>query len=200
MENENKNIVMIDPQGVYNEGGRGKKKCNCGKFVGARVSECPACHFKFQIKSSGRDLITSNTSTIDTSTSSGGKGKKQCPNCKNFTGVRSRICTNCNHLFSSPVIAATKLITGGIGVRVIHTPAGICPIKLYGTSFEEVSEWANKVMVAGAEKNLRYLPPALKYFLRHSFELFSEEWNQASLSLGEWVNVNIVSPIQRIEN
>jgi len=34
--------------------------------------------------------------------SEGGRGRKKCPNCNNYIGVRNRKCCHCDHEFASP--------------------------------------------------------------------------------------------------
>jgi hypothetical protein len=42
------------------------------------------------------------------STSGAGRGKKQCPKCSTYVGVRSAVCSNCNHEFVKGAKPATK--------------------------------------------------------------------------------------------
>jgi hypothetical protein len=65
----------------------------------------------------------------------------------------------------------------GFGVRVIHTPAGACPVKLTGTEYEVVEKWANNVMEQGIINHLNYLPSALIFFAQQFYRVFGPEHN-----------------------
>jgi hypothetical protein len=197
METEKRTIEMYDPQGTYNEGGRGRKKCNCGKFVGVRVKECPICKFKFQAKIVEKSLPVDHVN-FDVKTEKVGKGQKQCPKCLSIIGSRCHICTSCNYMFSAKEEKEEIRVINGKGFRSVYTPsqyqlggvASFCPVKLYGTTFEQVGEWIEKVLVSGEKEQLLYTPPALKYFLRHSFEMYSKEWKEAVVVLNELSSIN----------
>lgn len=193
METEKRTIEMYDPQGTYEEGGRGRKKCNCGKFVGVRVKECPLCNFKFPTK------IEKSSPIVEKEEKTAGRGQKQCPKCLNFIGSRCHACTSCNYIFSAKEEKEeTRVVISGKGFRSVYTPsqyqlggeASFCPVKLHGTTFEQVSEWAEKVLISGEKEQLLYTPPALKYFLRHSFEMYSKEWKEAVVALSELSAIN----------
>jgi len=62
------------------------------------------------------------------------------------------------------------------GERVLHTPAGKCPVKLNDTSIEEVTGWANLVIEHGRQNSLVYLPSALIYFSQQFYSIFTPEY------------------------
>lgn len=70
---------------------------------------------------------------------------------------------------------------------VVWTPAGKCPVKLSGTSKQEVREWAEAVIEAGFRQNKNYTHNAIKYFVRHFYEMFSENWNVVVGHLDMWL-------------
>ena len=53
---------------------------------------------------------------------------------------------------------------------IIH--AGRCPIKITGITDREILEWAKKLRT---EVSKMLTVAALKYWVRHSFDIFSEE-------------------------
>jgi hypothetical protein len=61
-------------------------------------------------------------------------------------------------------------------VRVVHTPAGSCPIKLKSTEYDNVFEWAQLVMDHGKANNLNYLPSALVFFAQQFFNIFTDDY------------------------
>jgi hypothetical protein len=192
MENEmmgnRRSIAMVEPGELGP--GKGRKQCkNCSKYVGVRSAKCEHCGTEFPKAA----LVPQDIQTQD-ATIGAGKGRKQCPKCLNYVGVRSRACTtpNCNYVFAvkeEPV--ETHIVASSKGFRSVYTPAGFCPVKLQATTFEAVGEWAEKVLSAGERNQINYLPPALKYFLRHSFEIYSKEWREAETALTEWVLINL---------
>ena len=145
-----------------------------------------------------------------------GRGRKQCKNCLKYMGVRVAKCIHCGTEFpvKSAVVVPTEApvkvrkpkepnkeetVVVSKGFRSVAIPscfefghkATFCPVKLQGTTFEQVGEWADKVLASGEQKQLRYLPSALRYFLRHQFDIFSKEWREAAVALTEWVSINI---------
>jgi hypothetical protein len=197
---ENENIEMMGNKRsitLIEDGpgpGKGRKQCKgCSKYVGVRTSVCE-CGYKFEIKATGRDLIPETTSetTPTTTPTVAGRGQKQCPKCKNIIGARSRACSNCNYIFAEKEeTVEPHVVMSSRGFRSVATPAGFCPAKLQNTTFEAVGEWAEKVLSAGERNQIHYLPPALKYFVRHSFDIYSKEWREAVTVLNEWVSINL---------
>lgn len=76
------------------------------------------------------------------------------------------------------------------GERVLHTPAGSCPVKLEGTSLEEVRDWSNLVVQHGKQNNLVYLPSALIYFSQQFYSIFTPEYKEVKSHIEEIFSVN----------
>lgn len=70
---------------------------------------------------------------------------------------------------------------------VVHTPAGACPVKLKGTNKQDVREWAEAVVQAGYKNNRNYSLDAIKYFVRHFYDMFSEDWKVVVGHLDFWL-------------
>ena len=127
----------------------------------------------------------------------GGKGRKQCPSCKKYVGVRTLTC-DCSHEFgvakpkSSGVVKPIASKKPKLEepeepeeeeeeeeedaqpegrVRRIWTPAGGSPARLGGTSREEVHCWAEKVRKSGFNKGLHYLVQAVLYWAREFYDI-----------------------------
>ena len=81
---------------VFNEGGRGRKQCpECNKYVGVIHKKC-ACGFNFENFVRPPKIRTPNPTPsepkeIQTFTE-GGRGKRQCPECKVYLGIRHAVC------------------------------------------------------------------------------------------------------------
>jgi hypothetical protein len=128
----------------------------------------------------------------------GGKGKKQCPACKKYVGLRTALCA-CGHAFVSkaktpkpqeeeadeddddnipstvaaddpePVRHRRHVQHAGRGMRV-HTPAGACPHRLTATDAQTVEDWAEHVRKTFLDRDGSWLTvPALKYFAQEYF-------------------------------
>jgi len=69
----------------------------------------------------------------------------------------------------------------------ILTPAGKCPVKLTGTTKEEVRTWAEAVVEAGYKDNRNFTFNAVKYFVRHFYDMFSEDWHVVVGHLDMWM-------------
>jgi hypothetical protein len=61
-------------------------------------------------------------------------------------------------------------------IPVIAYPAGKCPAKLKGTSYEEVTEWAEEIFSEGRNNNLIYLPSAIAFFAQQFYRIFTPEY------------------------
>lgn len=74
-------------------GGRGKKQCMCGYYLGVRTAECPECGFQFSEKKYKKPKPTKHKKWK--------KGYKQCSKCAVYVGVRTKICPFCGFCFNS---------------------------------------------------------------------------------------------------
>ncbi len=69
----------------------------------------------------------------------------------------------------------------------VCTPSGICPIKLQSTGKQEVRKWAQDVVEAGYKQNKNYTHDAIKYFVRHFYDMCSEAWKIVIGHLELWL-------------
>jgi hypothetical protein len=125
----------------------------------------------------------------------GGKGKKPCPSCKKYVGLRTSMCA-CGHVFQSKSVKADKVeplmksvsedderdyepndaspiirhVSRG-GTRVaLHVPAGACPHRLESSEPEAVERWAEKCRRTFlSERNSWLTVHALQYFVKEFF-------------------------------
>lgn len=133
----------------------------------------------------------------------GGKGKKQCPACHDYCGVRTQIC-DCGHQFVKKEVEQPKLVPQQVvhveesepeptvvhfdakrfRCRVsIHTPAGPCPVRLHGTDRQSVEIWSNQLRErfyrSGEFLKLR----AIRYYLYQFYDMQSEDFQMAKQQL-----------------
>lgn len=127
-----------------------------------------------------------------------GRGRKQCPTCHNYVGVRTRQC-DCGYEFGKangdPPVHAPKQEPKTEAVappppkepkeeprpshirrQGVWTPAGAAPAKLAGTSEDEVYEWAEKVLAHGERVGKHYLVQALIYWVREFYDINGPEF------------------------
>ena len=126
-----------------------------------------------------------------------GRGKKQCPECKVYLGVRNGKCI-CGHEFvpvQKKVLPKKEAPEGqepkpdfnrkDFFSTKISTPAGKCPANLVDTDYETVKEWAGKILRHGEAKNVVYSARALRYWARQFYDIFSEEYKLVSQHVNE---------------
>lgn len=112
-----------------------------------------------------------------------GPGRKQCPSCKAYIGVRTAVCP-CGHAFEKkarpapvatvtpPAAKADKAVektvesqpvaVAGMGRRVrVFAAPGDCPVSYDG----DVKKWAQKIQSMGAENSVEYTATALRIWL-----------------------------------
>ena len=124
-----------------------------------------------------------------------GRGRKECPSCHKYPGVRSKTCPGCGHVFvskpakkvegkvlvkvktkSEPKEAAETetLSMGGVTLRpgefAVTTPRGKCPVQLESTEREAVEVWMKEVREAYSEGALT--SEALSYWARTMYPYF----------------------------
>jgi len=175
---------------TYDEGGKGRKRCpSCEKYVGAVTKVCN-CGHEFNGKkaepSEDRPVEPHIVKTYD----EGGKGRKRCPSCEKYVGAVTKVC-NCGHEFNGKKVEPSQKSTppsepqhsesrprSGYDPRLLRvsTPAGECPHKLKGFDYDTVHEWAEQVRAAGRDNGRYYTLRALVYFVRHFYDLQSEEY------------------------
>lgn len=61
-------------------------------------------------------------------------------------------------------------------MRSVSTPAGACPVKLTAHDERTVLDWADDVLAAGEREGVRYAPEAIRYFVRHFYDMSSAEY------------------------
>lgn len=124
-----------------------------------------------------------------------GRGRKHCPSCNKYPGVRSQVCPGCGHKFEAKKPLKTlkiKVRTGSAPVEevtgpvekptrssytqtgpIILIPAGVPPVKLKGTSIEEVRGWMRATREANPEGYLTH--EALCYWVRYFYPFYSKK-------------------------
>lgn len=163
---------------TYDEGGRGRKQCpGCEKYVGAKTKEC-VCGHVFE-----KEVVEEKPATVKTY-DEGGRGRKECPECKVFVGRSAEKC-NCGHTFPAEPIVVDRVENEGAfsqsacgcGKKITLTPAGLCPVKLTGTTSEAVNAWIAKMLDAGHAEGVHYAPSALRYFASMFYDRDTPEFN-----------------------
>ena len=167
---------------TYDEPGKGRKQCQgCKKYVGLRMAICP-CGFDFS-----KAVKESQVVTYD----EGGPRRKQCPTCEKYVGCSQSHCA-CGYEFplqeermvreeitKVEVEAQASSNACGWSGRINLTPAGDCAVRLKGSSYEEVKDWATAVVENGHRHGVHYAPSALRYYVRQFIPIFTQGYNEA---------------------
>ena len=161
------------------------------------------------------ESITEKRKTI-TMSDGPSQGKKPCPSCKRYLGVRTQTC-ECGHIFEkrektvSTVASVTTTATNAAppvkrrkkdplpdATKVIHirsgylyTPGGLSlseglKIKLQGSDYNAVGDWANRLVNMGMSEGFNYGPTALRYFVRYYADINSPEYRVLCNHLAQW--------------
>lgn len=145
-----------------------------------------------------------NTSTIK-ELDGPGRGRKQCPNCKAYVGVRTQDCV-CGHNFATNGSVAslakpvgqpeldeeTKqyilgLSIGARKVMIVYTPAGACPIKLESVDYDSVKSFCEDVIDSGLKDGRLYTKHVINYWLGKQLGWFSPKHKSAMNFVSQWV-------------
>jgi len=144
-----------------------------------------------------------------------GRGRKHCPGCNKYPGVRSKTCPGCNHVFAAKPKTAQikirvhpakekKVVKGsklkepkgeydGLRQSVILIPAGKCPVELKEASIPAISKWMADVREARRDRNEYLSDEALCYWTREFFPMYvkNEEGKYIKSNLGDKVRAII---------
>ena len=131
--------------------GRGRKPCDCGKYVGIRTRVC-ACGYTFSNAPAAKEVPEKVITTYEV----GGPGKKQCGACKLFVGAKNKVCACGNEFTFKKKVAPVPVVTAStpegeeeskprmVG-RIVIAPSGTCPVKLEGTDEQDVRVWISEL-------------------------------------------------------
>ena len=135
-------------------------------------------------------------------TDSPGRGKKQCPDCEMYVGIRTLTCT-CGYVFGKSKNKDKKAeeidvpsdedklyaaCIGANGGRFVYRASGSPSITLQDLSIESVFDYCNLVTNEGITQNKIYTVSAIKGFLQHQFGYNSGEYMSASVMVDKWYN------------
>ena len=138
-----------------------------------------------------------------------GRGRKQCPECQVYVGVRTQEC-ECGHEFvpedrKTPAAQVleeplsdedkryVRAIGCGKGGRIIYAGSGPCPATLRGVAFTDVSTFCDDVVFAGMAQGKIYLPKAIKCWVRHIIGDKAESLTSIYYYIDKWYDEKVVS-------
>jgi len=133
---------------------------------------------------------------VNSVTQGAGRGKKKCPTCSSFVGVRTHLCS-CGYEFVKgsskqkvdfyndkpddiDLVFSRKMYSGNTG-PIIFTPSDECPIKYKNM---DVVEWLENMLCEGRSQNKAYSPSALKYYLRNEVKKYTKTLDK---KVDKWV-------------
>jgi hypothetical protein len=124
-----------------------------------------------------------------------GPGRKQCPSCGVYVGVRSNTCVGCQHVFQKKRTASKAAeraaspkdsTASSDGPREdtaasvsdrrenLFTPSGRCPVPLEETDSTAVRNWMERLV--GLHPKQRLLKSCFRYWARSYFSIRSDEY------------------------
>jgi hypothetical protein len=141
-----------------------------------------------------------------------GKGRKECPQCHVFVGVRTLTCV-CGHNFvigqskkdtSRPVeepvsdedrryAIAAGLDSGGV---MVYAGSGPCPAKLVTTDYNGVVQFCNDIVHSGLPQRKLYMPSAIKCWLRNIIPPDDEDYSHVCKLIDKWYDDKVASTME----
>ena len=138
-----------------------------------------------------------------------GRGRKQCPDCQVYVGVRTQEC-ECGHEFvaedrKTPAAQVleeplsdedkryVRAIGCGKGGRVIYAGSGLCPAILHGLDYKMVSIFCEEVVDSGMAQGKIYMPRAIKCWARHIMGDKAESLPIVYDFIDDWYDEKVVS-------
>lgn len=84
-------------------------------------------------------------------------------------------------------------------IILTYTPAGECPAKLKATDRNSVMEWVDRIAESGEKTGHKYMPEAIKYWVRHVYDMNSKEYKEVCAILAEELGTTPVSNLLPLE-
>ena len=119
-----------------------------------------------------------------------GRGRKGCPKCGIYIGVRSMKCQCGFSWIIEPRKPAPKKKAAvtqesgsngeGSGLSLIHAPPGFCPVELKGLETEQVRQWLKELVKFHLANKQLLKPYAAKYYGRLFYGVFTDEYFELS--------------------
>jgi len=134
-----------------------------------------------------------------------GRGKKQCPNCENYVGVRTYQCA-CGYEFVAKVKKLTQkeqdvidnqatdedklyaIRIGSPGGRLVYAASNRPSVKLTDVTKGTVFDYCELIIYEGIQYGAIYTPAAIKGYIQHQLGYNSEEYGIACSHVDEWYN------------
>lgn len=139
-----------------------------------------------------------------------GKGRKECPACHAFVGVRTLTCV-CGHEFligqsvkseeKSPEATISDedrryaLAVGcAQGARMVYAGAGPCPAKIKEPyTVEAINQFCEDVVSAGVPQKKLYMQSAIKHWLASVVDVETEVYLQLADMVDDWYDGKVAS-------
>lgn len=80
--------------------------------------------------------------------------------------------------------------------RIVYAPAGNCPVKFKDDSPSGIKNWFEQLVAHGHGEGIQYAPSAIRYFLRHFYDMGSQEYKNIVNQIAELVaevNSNVIT-------
>lgn len=144
-----------------------------------------------------------------------GRGRKQCPECNTYVGVRAKVC-KCGYVFPKTVASNNNLKSAiekvneekatpeeralafalgfqdGVFVHAIGNPP---LVKLVDVTYPSICQFVEQTIDKGMANHKMYTPSAIKHVLGHKLGFNSQDYKRACTHVDTWVK----SIINRVE-
>ncbi len=135
----------------------------------------------------------------------GQRGKKRCPDCSAFVGVRTYKC-ECGYQFVDKKTKAEQrqqadcateeerlyaMCIGANGGRLVYAASGRPAARLAYVTYDAVVDYCEMVVYEGKQNRQIMTPKAIKNYLQHQFGYNSEEYRQACVLVDQWYSEKI---------
>lgn len=131
----------------------------------------------------------------------GGRGRKICPNCKQYVGCKNQYCA-CSYEFvkgepkiaqeDDPVSKSIQMFAFRMGFsngRICTTPAGKFTTTLDSLCQNDVIKFCDDVIEEyGEKRHVLLSPEAIKYLGRYHLKLESDDLVLFNMYVDEWFN------------
>lgn len=149
--------------------------------------------------------------SLDTNGNGPGRGRKQCPECKSYVGVRTGEC-NCGYVFNKDAElkltiaekrkvedAATEeernyamAVCSGFSGTLVYVASGKCPYHFVGEDYDSISAACWQIVYDGLNDGKIYLPSAIKHWIGHRFGFNSKKYKRICEHVDKWANKVVV--------
>lgn len=136
------------------------------------------------------------------------RGRKQCPNCQAYVGVRLQKCecgyefkkgqsvsqvqtaTEKNTQYEEPVSDEDRRYAMAVGLNngctIIYAGSGKCPAAFTTTDYKGIAQFCEDVVASGLKDKKLYMPEAIKCWIRGFIDVDDEDYGYVCKLVDQW--------------